>query len=363
METRETRARRILHAAIGVGADGLRTVVENVGSAHSALESGQRGLTEALEGRPKPREGARAVFDPAAWQRREEQWSALDKAGWRVLCDGLPGYPAALVGIPEAPPLLYSLGKVQDFANTAAVAIVGSRGASEYGTDQARKFGRALAEDGVCVVSGLARGVDEAAHRGAIAGGGPTIGVLGCGPDGKQATTRLAGAVRPFGALLSEFPPGTNSSRWTFPRRNRIVSGLSLGVLIVQAAPRSGTLITAGWALDQGREVLVLPGRVDHPLSLGGLALLAEGAQPVISATDLMARLGLVTSKGLPQPGQALGNGVAAAVVGCLAGDPGTLGDVCRRIGLPPETAMDQLVRLEMRGMVIRGPGGLYRPA
>ena len=162
---------------------------------------------------------------------------------------------------------------------------------------------------------------------------------------------------------MSEFPPGTNSSRWTFPRRNRIVSGLSLGVLIVQAAPRSGTLITAGWALDQGREVLVLPGRVDHPLSLGGLALLAEGAQPVISATDLMARLGLVTSKGLPQPGQALGNGVAAAVVGCLAGDPGTLGDVCRRIGLPPETAMDQLVRLEMRGLVIRGPGGLYRPA
>ena len=335
--------------------------MENVGSAHSALESGPRGLTQALEGRPKPREGVRDVFDRSAWQRREAQWTALKEAGWQVLCNGLPGYPAALIGIPEAPPVLYALGERQEFENTAAVAIVGSRGASEYGTDQARVFGRCLAEEGVCVVSGLAKGVDEAAHRGAIAAGGPTIGVLGCGPDGRQATTRLAGAVRASGALLSEFPPGTTSSRWTFPRRNRIVSGLALGVLIVQAAPRSGTLITAGWALDQGREVLILPGRVDHPLSLGGLALMAEGAQPVVSATDLMARLGLINRSDLPQADRTIGTGTAAVVADCLAGDPGTLGDVCRRTGLPPETAMDQLVRLELRGRVIRGPGGLYR--
>jgi len=210
---------------------------------------------------------------------------------WAHVAPGDPGYPALLAAV-TAPPPLWLRGALEP-RDDLAVAIVGTRRATDYGMAVAGRLAFDLADRGVTIVSGLARGIDTAAHRGALAAGGRTIAVLGCGVDRAYPpeNARLAREIESRGALVSQFPPGTPPLAHHFPARNRTLAGLALGVVIVEAADRSGALITAGFAGDLGREVFAVPGRITAPTSRGPHGLLREGATLVRDWTDVVQEL------------------------------------------------------------------------
>jgi DNA processing protein len=196
---------------------------------------------------------------------------------------GSPSWPAGLEQVELPPSELWLRGKTEILKNERRIAIVGSRAPSPYGRDQAHRFARRLASAGLVVVSGLARGIDHAAHEGALAAEGETIAVLGSGVDRPWPAGPLADELARRGLLLSEHAPGEGPRRHHFPLRNRLIAGLSLAVLVVEAAWTSGSLITARWAADLGKTVFVVPGRIDHPMALGIVRLLREGATAVSS--------------------------------------------------------------------------------
>jgi DNA processing protein len=202
------------------------------------------------------------------------------------------GFPRALRDVAGMPPALYVRGVLRD-ADALAVAVVGARLATPYGVEMAERLAGDLARRGVTIVSGLARGIDTAAHRGALRAGGRTIAVLGCGVDVAypKENARLAAEIAERGALVSEFPPGTPPLAPNFPRRNRVIAGLALGVVVVEAAARSGSSITAGWAADLGREVMAVPGRATSEMSRGCHALIKDGATLVETWEDVAGQL------------------------------------------------------------------------
>ena len=214
----------------------------------------------------------------------------------RSLEAGSPSWPERLSAIEAPPERLWVRGRPELLRSPSLVAIVGTRAPTPYGAAQAARFARALAAAGVGVVSGLARGIDQAAHTAALEVGGATIAVLGSGVDRPWPSGELAERVAQEGALVSELEPGTPARRHHFPRRNRLISGLSDAVLVVEAAFASGSLITARWAADQGRTVLAVPGRVDHPMARGCHRLLREGALLAEDPEDVLRELGLVGS-------------------------------------------------------------------
>ncbi len=223
---------------------------------------------------------------------------AMRDFGIRLLLREHAEYPAALAGLPDPPPYLFVRGMVED-RDRAAVAIVGTRHATDYGKGIAAKLAGDLAQRGVTVVSGLARGVDTQAHRGALDAGGRTFAVCGCGLDIAYPSDnrRLMEEIEANGACFSEFAPTVHPEPWHFPARNRIISGLSAGVIVVEAAERSGALITADFALEQGREVLAVPGNIHKAQSRGAHALIKSGAALVENVDDVLTAL---NSRALP---------------------------------------------------------------
>jgi DNA processing protein len=214
----------------------------------------------------------------------------------RVLKRVDPRYPTLLAAIHDPPPRLFLCGAGEvELLSRPAVAVVGARACSAYGAQVARSLGRELASAGVVVVSGLARGIDGAAHRGALEGGGPTIAVLGCGIDRDYpaAHAELASRIREDGLVVSEYEPGVEPAPWRFPARNRIIAGLCSATVVVEARERSGALITADFALEEGREVLAVPGEITSALSAGTNALLRLGATPLTRAADVLEAFGL----------------------------------------------------------------------
>ena len=224
-------------------------------------------------------------------RRAEAALEAAPEEGHRVVPRGSPDYPPRLASIPDPPPVLWARGALGPCLR--AVAIVGSRFATPHGLEVGAGLGQGLARAGFDVVSGLARGVDAASHRGALRGGGRTIAVLGCGVDVVYPPehARLAEGIASGGALVSEFAPGVPPHGWHFPRRNRVISGISLGVVIVEAAQRSGSLITARCALEQGRSVMAVPGAVLSGRNRGAHALIRDGAGIVEEARDVIEQL------------------------------------------------------------------------
>ncbi|HUR29154.1 MAG TPA: DNA-processing protein DprA, partial [Planctomycetota bacterium] len=204
-----------------------------------------------------------------------------------------PSYPAELASVPSPPDDVFVRGRVELLLRAPRVAIVGTRSPTPYGEVQARHFAQVLAAAGAVIVSGMARGIDEAAHRGALDVEGATIAVLGSGVDRPWPDGDLARRMATEGLLLSEFAPGEGPRRHHFPLRNRIIAALSRAVVVIEAAHASGSLITARWANDQGRDVYALPGRVDHPMSRGCHRLLREGATLIESPEELLAEFGL----------------------------------------------------------------------
>ncbi len=271
-----------------------------------------------------------------------------------------PGYPAALRTIPDPPARLYVRGHLPG-DGAAAVAVVGARRATAYGVAVARRLAADLARCGVAVVSGLARGIDAAAHEGALDAGGRTVAVLGCGPDVVYPPEHasLMARVIDAGAVLSEYPPGTPPLRHHFPRRNRLISGLSLGVVIVEGREDSGALITADCALEQGREVFAVPGPVTSATSALPHRLVQQGAKLVRGVEDILDELRLPVRPPPAPPAVALA-GAEAAVYAVLTLEPQSLDILVLRSSLPVAEVSRALVALELAGMARALPGQRY---
>lgn len=288
-------------------------------------------------------------------------------------------YPAPLAAILDAPPVLLVAGEPRQLSGQL-VAIVGARAATVYGLSLAHALGERLAQVGVTVVSGLARGIDAAAHRGALEAGGKTIAVQACGPDRVYPAEhrRLAEQVKENGALITELPVGTPPRAPYFPLRNRIISGLSTCVVVVEARERSGSLITARHALDQGRDVMAFPGPVTSPTSLGPNRLIRDGAIPILDVDDVIENLGLeiespdvaapqvvgekgaLRSANVPAPVSAateVGEG-GQMILESLDAGPVSRDELGRRVAIDPRQLDLDLMDLELHGRVVRDRDG-----
>jgi DNA processing protein len=284
----------------------------------------------------------------------------LARQGLRWVARSSPDFPPRLRAIHDPPPGLFLRGvSPLELLCRPAVAIVGARACSDYGAHVARLLGRELATAGVLVVSGLARGVDGWAHRGALDGGGAKVAVLGCGIDRDypRAHSGLARQIAETGLIAAEYPPGVAPAPWRFPARNRIVAGLVDAVVVVEARERSGALITADLALEEGREVLAVPGEITAGRSKGTNALLRLGATPATSAGDVLEALGLEPEPVEPSPEPV---GTAAAILEAIAAGADTTDLVARQAGLSAAEAAAVLTELELAG-AISVSNGVYR--
>ncbi len=309
-------------------------------------------------------------------QRPDEAALAADvewlrTSGARLILWGQDDYPPQLAVTRSSPPAFYIMGELA-ILKAPQLAVVGARRASPLGRTIARELAGALAQAGLAITSGLAVGIDAASHEGALAVGGRTLAVLGTGLDRvyPPQNAGLAARIRAAGAVISEFPPGTGPQRWNFPRRNRVISGLTLGTLVVEAAHGSGSLITAREALDEGREVFAVPGSIRSPLSRGCHALIRQGAHLVEEPGDVLAQLGFVKQIQLLMPsggGEPDCPGTAAPLdkeyemlLDALGFEPATIDTLVARSGLSGESVASMLLILELEGRIAPYPGGLY---
>jgi len=351
--------------APGVGCVSLQRLLDTFTDAHTILcaTDGQLrhcGLkTAAITALHQP--------DQAAIDR-DLEWSSQDHN--RIITCRDPGYPALLLEIPDPPPLLYVHGNIEILC-ALQLAMVGSRNPTPGGIRTARDFAEHLARAGLVITSGLALGIDDASHSGALQAGRPTIAVMGTGLDrvypGRHR--ELAHRIAEQGALISEYPIGTQPLPANFPRRNRLISGLSLGTLVVEAAQRSGSLISARCAADQGREVFAIPGSIHNPLARGCHALIRQGAKLVETAGDVVDELGALALAGSLQP---VPDPVAnpddapeidseyARLLDTMGFDPVPVDVLVDTCGLTPAEVSSMLLQLELRGFVVSSPGGLY---
>jgi len=306
-----------------------------------------RTLFESLD-------GAAGAATGVSREAAERVLRRADELGVAVVAYPDDEYPGHLREVALPPPVLYAVGDV-GLLRRPGVAVVGSRRCSGYGRWAGRTLGRGLSNAGVCVVSGMAFGVDSAAHEGALDGPGGTIAVLGGGPE-KASPASLRSLHRTLTSeqlVISEFPPDTAPKPAYFPRRNRVVAGLSRGVVVVEAAARSGALITAREAIDAGRDVFAVPGPIDSPTSAGANRLIWDGASPALSAGDVVDALGVAAD--IP------GGRPSDRILAALAAGPMGLAEIQERTGLSREHLQGQLLRLRLGGAVTAWPGQRYR--
>lgn len=273
-----------------------------------------------------------------------------------------PHWPEELRDIEGPPPELWIRGRTECLAPGPRVAIVGTRAPSPYGETQAARFARAFAAAGCTVVSGLARGIDQSAHRAVLEARGATIAVLGSGVDRPWPAGELTARIASEGLLLSEFHPGEAPRPHHFPMRNRVISALSRAVVVIEAAHASGSLITARWAADQGRSVFALPGRVDHPMSKGSHKLIREGAQLVEEPEEVLEELGIQpVGRGAETTAESKEDPRRAFLLAALRGETRSSEELSRALHWPLTEVLVQLVECEMDGQVRRLPGGRYQ--
>ena len=287
--------------------------------------------------------------------------SWLAEPGHRLLAWDDADYPQAILQLTDPPLALYALGRVE-LLNAPSLAIVGSRQGTPQGLEDARAFAHTLADAGFTIVSGLAQGIDAAAHRGALDARASTIAVTGTGPDRvyPAAHRDLAHAIATCGALITEFAPGTPPLKGNFPRRNRLIAGLARGVLVVEAAPGSGSLITARLAVEQGKDVFAIPGSIHSPLSKGPHALIRDGAKLVETAQDVLVELGAAPpgAREARASDAPPADPVHASVLDAMGRGPVDLDRLVTRTGLRAEALAATLVHLQLEGRVAALPGG-----
>ena len=358
-----------LEAVPGLGPEALRELLNQFSGPEAILEAGTLQLAP-LVGQRLARAIAEAPRNAAGQQLVEATQAWLAQPDNHFIPRTDPRYPSQLLELSDAPAWLYVKGD-PDWLARPMVAIVGSRNATQQGLRDASAFAQALSDAGLTVVSGLATGVDAAAHEGGLAGIGASVAVVGTGLDRVYPARNkaLAHRLAAQGAIVSEFPLGTPPKTGHFPRRNRIISGLAMGVLVVEAALESGSLITARLAAEQGREVFALPGSIHSALSKGCHRLIKQGAKLVESAQDILEELGgrlagyrPITTPG-PQPGPGSDKDTAtdAPLLDALATGPLALDQLAERLGLTVDALSVRLLSAELAGFVARLPGGLYQ--
>lgn len=345
--------------------DGLGPIMINrltgiFGSAENVWRAGEKELL-SIPGMPP------GVMTGFLTKRKslhpESEWQRLQRGGIEFISVEDPEYPPYLKHIYDPPSVLYVRGNINTL-QLPMFAVVGSRKATYYGLGVAEKIARELVAAGLCIVSGMARGIDTAGHRGALSAGGPTVAVLGCGVDVvyPRENKKIMSEIIHNGAVLSEFPPGTEPIAGNFPRRNRVISGLSRGVLVIEAAERSGSLITADFALEQGRDVFAVPGQVTNPINRGAHRLIKQGARLVEDVADILEDLGL-SPVGKEGPGKEnlphLTNG-EKKVYNIISDTPVSSDHIIAKTGISAAEVMSLLLLMEMKGLVKQLPGHRY---
>lgn len=356
--------RLLLSLVSGVGPKLRRALLERFGSPSAALDAAPSELRSVPGIGPKLTSAlvrARQEIDVAAEIElcRERQIS--------IVAQNDPAYPRSLAEIHDPPGVLFVRGAIES-CDALAIAIVGSRHATRYGLEQAERLAGSLSRAGLTIISGLARGIDAAAHRGALAAGGRTLAVLGSGvlniypPEHQE----LAREVMAHGAVISETPPRSAPVSGAFPQRNRLISGMSLGIIVVEAALQSGALITARHAMEQGREVFAVPGRVDNRMSRGCHQLIRDGAKLVETADDVLEELGPLVAAAtrrdgavVHHPAELLLNDAEQQVLAAIGASPTSIDEVIAVSRLPTPQVLATLSVLEMRRLVRRLSGNL----
>jgi len=340
----------------GLGPAAIRALLREFGLPDAVLARSRSDLA-----RHAPVTALDALHSPEVDRAVERalEWLAQPQRALLTLADET--YPRALLEIADPPPVLYAQGRL-GLLQHPALAVVGSRNATAQGMANAESFARALSDAGLTIVSGLALGIDAAAHRGGLAGASSTIAVLGTGMDivYPARNAALAAQIGERGLLVSEFALGTGATTHHFPRRNRLISGLARGCLVVEAALASGSLITARAAADQGREVFAIPGSIHSPLSKGCHALLKSGAKLVESADDVLSELSGFRPSGRAST-TAAAPATASGLLQHMGHDPVDIDALCSRAGWSAEQVSSELLRLELDGRVAALPGGLYQ--
>jgi DNA processing protein len=342
---------------------GTRAVVDLLKAFGGAAEI--RAATRASLARFIPAETVEVIRrgPDTALLDRTLKWLAAE-GHWLIAWDDL-AYPRTLLSLPDPPPVFLYVGE-RTLLNRPALAIVGSRNATPRGVEHAEAFAAALSDAGLTIVSGLALGIDAGAHRGGLAGAGRSIAVVGTGPDQiyPAANKALAKELARIGGLVSEFALGTPPLPGNFPRRNRILSGLSRGVLVVEATLNSGSLITARLAAEQGRDVFAIPGSIDSPFSKGCHRLIRDGAKLVETAADVLEELGFapaVATRLGPSTDGAPASDAASRVFAAMGHDPAGVDVLAERTRLTADLVTSALVELELLGWVALLPGGVYQ--
>lgn len=346
------------HQAPGMGVARLARLREQFGSWERAWGESPGRLVACLAYKGEQLAQFRqlhAQLDPLALV------TMLEKKGLRVSTWFDETYPASLRELQAPPPVLYVQGVMPDCVRS--VAIVGARQATPYGLGHARRLAGQLAGCGVVIISGVAAGIDAAAHRGALqAEGGMTVGVLGCGHDHvfPRGHAPLYQAIARQGALISEFPPATPPGKWTFPQRNRIIAGLAAGTIVVEAGLRSGSLITCDFALEQGKTVFAMPGPIDSAASAGPHKLLLEGARLITSTQDVFDELGWLDLTSQSDQRPAPDHPLQATIVNALANGPLSIEQLLAQTKLDRSLLSVHLLRLVLAGYLRELPGARY---
>ena len=344
----------------GVGRRSVRHLLERFATPQAVFAAGSDALADAVGplraralSQPPSAEVAALIDAALAW---------LSLPNHHLLTLDHPAYPEDLRQIADRPFLLYAVGRIELLAGPA-VAIVGSRNASLQGLSNAGNFGYALSDAGMTIVSGMALGIDAAAHEGGLRGAASTIAVIGTGADRiyPRRNEKLARRIAEEGCIISEYSLGTPPLSANFPRRNRIISGLSCGVLVVEAAAESGSLITAHVAADQGRDVFAIPGSIHAPLSKGCHKLIKEGAKLVESVGDLLSELALSPMSGMLGPVGKTYSGPGLALLLAMGEGAVSTDTLVTLSNVAPAVLAGQLLSLELAGQIERLPGGLFQ--
>ena len=337
----------------GLGAATIRRLLQEFGLPENIVSSDLAALTRTIG--PEAAAALKSGVAQGAVDRALE-WSSEPNHHIVTLADA--AYPRMLLEIADPPPLFYAQGNI-DLLGRPALAVVGSRNGTAQGLRNAEAFSKNFSTGGLTIVSGLALGIDAAAHRGGLAGEGSTIAILGTGIDivYPQSNAALFREIAERGLLLSEYPLGTPSIAHNFPRRNRLISGLARGCLVVEAALGSGSLITARMAAEQGREVFAIPGSIHSPLSRGCHSLIKQGAKLVDAAEDVFAEFG----NWRHASAAAAASVPAAGLLAHMGFDPVDVDALCARAELPAEAVAAELLRLELDGLVATLPGGRFQ--
>ena len=346
----------------GLGAATIRGLLSQFGLPEQILAARRTDLARFASA-----EALRALDSEPVAKSVERALAWLQQPGHAVVTLADSAYPRLLLEIADPPPLLYCRGRTE-LLSRPALAVVGSRNATVQGMSNAELFARSLSAAGLTIISGLAQGIDAAAHRGGLAAESSTIAVLGTGVDNAypRANAALAEEIAERGLLVSEFALGTQAFAHNFPRRNRLISGLAQGCLVIEAALASGSLITARSAAEQGREVFAVPGSIHSPLSKGCHALIKTGAKLAESAEDVLSELAAFRRTGFASTRAAAGGSAMSSsddepLLACMGFDPVDVDSLCARAGLPAERVSADLLRLELAGRIAVLPGGRYQ--